>query len=93
MSIGKLNLAKHYPKAVYGLYHVEIRKAARESDNRSQYGKLCGLLRKLHQAGGKDEALALAREFIRQYPRRPAMPDELENLKRRLTKPSKERKN
>ena len=85
---GKM-LAEHYPKAVYELYHIEISKAARESTNRSQYSKLCGLLRELHQAGGKDEALALAEEFIRQYPRRPAMLEELANLKRRLNKPSK----
>ena len=82
-------LAELYPKAVFELYRVEIRKAARESANRSHYSKLCGLLRELHQAGGKNEALALADEFIRQYPRRPAMLDELANLKRRLNKPSK----
>ena len=82
-------LAKHYPQIIYELYRIEITKAAKESGNRSQYGKLCGLIRELHQAGGKDEALALADQFIQEYKRRPAMLDELAKLKRKLTSSAK----
>ena len=81
-------LARHYPQVIYELYRGEIIKAAKESSNRSEYGKLCGLIRELHQAGGNDEALALADQFILDYKRRPAMLDELAKLKRKLAKSS-----
>ncbi len=81
-------LARHYPRVIYELYRGEIIKAAKESSNRSEYGKLCGLIRELHQAGGSDEALALADQFILEYKRRPAMLDELAKLKRKLAKSS-----
>ena len=86
-------LAERYPKTIYDLYRLQIIKAARESNNRSEYSRLCGLLRELHQAGGKVEALALANEFLLEYKRRPAMMDELTKLIRRLTRPSKSEKN
>ena len=88
-SFGSLTFAKHYPQVIYELYRIEIIKAAKESANRSQYGKLCGLIKELHQAGGKDEALALADQFVQEYKRRPAMLDELAVLKRKLTSSAK----
>ena len=77
-------LSKHYPAVIHGLFSLEIIRAARKSRNRGEYKRVCGLLRELYQADGKEEALALADEFMLEYKRRPAMLDELANLKRKL---------
>lgn len=80
---GKM-LAGYYPKAVFEIYTIEIKKAAREANDRGQYKKVCGLIRELYKAGGKEEALTLSDLFIDQYKRRPAMVDELSIMKKGL---------
>ena len=77
-------LARHYPETVYELYSLEIKRAAREANNRGQYCSVCELIHALHKAGGKEKALAMIDEFAVMYKRRCAMIDELGSLRSRL---------
>ena len=70
----------------------EIRKQAAEADNRVKYKKVCGVIKKLSGFGGAVEAENVIVELKTQYPRRPAMIEELSALAVRLANPKANKK-
>jgi len=70
-------LAKEFPDEVFEACLVSIRSQAARVDNRKGYRRVCRLIRKLSDFGGKAEARAVVYELIAAYPKRPAFLDEL----------------
>jgi hypothetical protein len=79
-------LAAKYPEAAFQIYEEYILKEVGEASDRRKYKRVCSLLKGLAGAGGKTQALELIQRLSRLYPRRPAMLDELEGLRKKLTK-------
>ncbi len=79
-------LAEYSPEVVFDIYKLEIVRAAAEASDRHGYKKICASIRELNSAGGTQEALKLIDEFAEKYKRRPAMIDELNTLRHKLTK-------
>lgn len=71
-------LLPDYREQVYELFTLLIRQEAAASNNRSHYKAVCSQLRLLAKIGNKEAAGELAREFLQQYPRRPAFREELQ---------------
>ena len=69
---------------VYDLCAAFIRENAAQASERKVYRDLCNKIRLLNEFGGKAEAQELIDELIQSYPRRPAMLDELGEIRRRL---------
>jgi hypothetical protein len=81
-----IKLAPKYPDAIYSLYKYAIDDMAAEADDRGKYRKVCGALKELWNAGGTDTAMSIIDFYIANFKRRPAMLDELDNLKTKLGK-------
>lgn len=79
-------LALKYPDEIYLLYKHEIDDMAAEAKDRGKYQKVCGAIKELYSAGGKNAAMSIINFYMVNYKRRPAMLDELENLKSKLGK-------
>ena len=79
-------LAAEYPEEVHRIFEEYILKEAKQATDRGKYKRVCHLLKNFAEANGKEQALILAERLIEMYPRRPAMLDELERLKKKLNK-------
>lgn len=79
-------LAAEYPDEVHRIFEEYILKEAKQATDRGKYKRVCHLLKNFAEANGKEQALILAERLIEMYPRRPAMLDELERLKKKLNK-------
>lgn len=82
-------LAVEFPIETYSLCVDEVREQAHEADNRIKYKKICGLIKKLFDFGGVDEAKSAIAELKLKYPRRPAFLEELDSLTVKLAKKGK----
>lgn len=82
-------LAEHYPDAVYAVYRAQIMEQASKSSDRKKYKKVCGSIKALYEAEGTEIAMNLIDEFSQSHIRRPAMLEELANLKKKLHKARK----
>lgn len=82
-------LVVEFPIETYSLCAYEVHRQAREANNRTEYKKVCRLIKKLFDIGGADEAKRIIAELKLQYPRRPAFLEELDALAVRLTKKRK----
>jgi hypothetical protein len=89
---GKL-LAADFPQETYAVCIAAIRKQALEATVRSKYKWVCDNIKRLHSYGGEKEAFGLIDELKANYPRRPAMLDELILLGYRLTNSKAKKKN
>ena len=76
------HLVKRFPKELLALYLPEFKRAGVHVNDRSQYADLAGkMLRVMTDIPeGKEKIQAVASELIAQYPRRPAMIDELNKI-------------
>ena len=79
-------LAKQYPEQVFTLCVSQIRTAAERAQNRRDYQKLCALVSKLADFGGRAEARRLIIELREAYPRRRAMQEELNAVERQVVR-------
>lgn len=79
-------LAPKYSDEIYKLYKHEIDDMAAEAKDRGKYQKVCGAIKELYSAGGKNAAMSIIGFYMVNYKRRPAMQDELDNLKSELEK-------
>ncbi len=82
---GKL-LALEYPSDVYALMKAQIEEQAKEANHRKKYAKVCDSIWTFHEAGGKEEVAELIESLRQSFNRRPAMLDELTELKQRIAK-------
>lgn len=73
------HLTKRYPSEMLAFYLVELDNMASEASNRKAYQRLAGLMKKIKQdiEGSHSTIDELALSLIQQYPRRPAMKEEL----------------
>ena len=83
------SVLEHYGDLLFPLYPERCLKVmanaadnlAAESKNRHDYRRVAGMLRKIcRYPGGREIAGELAEKYRKQYPRRPAMLDELEKF-------------
>lgn len=79
-------LAPQYGDEVFGLCSSEIREASKSISNRKHYQRLCELLYSLIKFGGSRDAQVLIDELYEAYPRRPALLEELERVKRSISR-------
>lgn len=70
-------LAQLYRKEIFDLCAAVIRERAKRSSNRKEFQKICALIESLAGFGGYAEAQVLVAELRQDYPRRPALLDEL----------------
>lgn len=77
-------IAQHFPKQTYQIYKEVILNNAKTTSSRKQYRKLCDEIKELFVVRGYLEAIELIIEFEHKYNRRPAMLDELNQLRKRL---------
>lgn len=79
-------VAKDFPKETYLLYEAFILDQAKEATERRRYRETCKLLQEYFEAGAREASLRLLDRLSEMYPRRPAMQDELDKLKKKLEK-------
>jgi len=82
-------LAGHFPTEAYCIFWDEIKAQAEQANGRGDYRKVCGNLKMLAEAGGREDADALIELLRQRNPRRPALLEELANLEARLAKGKK----
>ncbi|WP_166241001.1 hypothetical protein [Paenibacillus turpanensis] len=75
-----------FPEETYTIYENYIEEQAATATDRRKYKGVCKLIRGYSAAGAKTAALAAIQRLIEKYPRRPAMVDELEGLRKKLVK-------
>lgn len=75
------HLLPHYPEEVKTLLVAYIEFRAERSRDRRDYADVYRIIRILQQAGGQQEAIAVANNLLMKYPRRPALREELEKLR------------
>lgn len=66
-----------YRAEVIGLFQAHIESTATHASARTHYQNVCRIIRMLQQAGGREEALQIARLLLDKYPRKPAFREEL----------------
>ncbi|NPV91979.1 MAG: hypothetical protein HPY50_14530 [Firmicutes bacterium] len=74
-------LCEHEPEVVDTVFREYIKQQAREADNRSKYRRVAYLLKSYSSMVGKEKASELRDRLMEEYPRRPAMLDELRKVK------------
>jgi hypothetical protein len=74
------HLNQPFPMEVKELFHIHIEAEAGRSTTRKHYENVCRIIFLLQQAGGKEEALQIARLLLAKYPKKPAFRDELMKL-------------
>lgn len=79
-------LTPQYGKEVCSLCTAAIRENVKQASDRKAYQKVCGLLQSLAEFGSVKEAQMLISELRQDYPRRPALLDELERVECILAK-------
>lgn len=79
-------LAAKYPEEVYSIYEEYILDEAQKATDRGKYKRVCNIIKSFANAVGKTQAIALIEHLCEDYPRRPAMLDELSKLMKRLNK-------
>ena len=82
-------LVQKYPDEVYKACCEDIREQAKEAGPKKKYRKICSLIKRLYDLGGKEEALRLLEELREKYYRRPTMMEELDACEYRLKNPGK----
>ncbi|MCJ8165541.1 SWIM zinc finger family protein [Pontibacter sp. E15-1] len=75
-------LASRYPTELMRLYLPAFEQAGQEANGRSAYADLAQKMKKVMQdiPEGKEKIMAVARSLKEQYPRRPAMVEELDKI-------------
>lgn len=71
------DLAKYDPAALARLYEQAIRTELEMASGRGQYQQACAGIRRMAKLGSHERARQLVAELVAQYPRRPALLDEL----------------
>lgn len=71
------HLIGEFRAEVIGLFQVHIESTATHASARTHYQNVCGIIRMLQQAGGREEALQITRLLLDKYPRKPAFREEL----------------
>lgn len=84
MEYGK-QLAESFPEDTYELYEAYILEEAKEATDRGKYKKVCSIIKGLSEAGARSKAFAVTDKLREMYQRRPAMLEELDKLKKKLT--------
>ena len=79
-------LTPQYGKEVCSLCTAAIRENVKQASDRKAYQKVCGLIQSLAEFGSVKEAQMLISELRQDYPRRPALLDELERVECILAK-------
>jgi len=74
------HLVAEYAEEVFLLFTKVISEEAARSSNRNEYRKVCGIIRHLIKAGGKDQAKKLIEQLCLTYPKRTALLDELQKV-------------
>lgn len=85
-------LSLHYPDKVCQMCLHEVRRQTAEANTRGQYKKVCGNIKKLYDYSDYNEVIAIIAEMKKEYPRRPALLEELDGLVVKLDKADKKRK-
>jgi hypothetical protein len=85
-------LSLYYPDEIREIAISEIRSQATEASSRPHYRKVCANIKKLSEYAELDDALAIIAELEADNPRRPAMLDELQTIRTKLTKSKKKGK-
>ncbi len=78
------SLATHFPEETYRIYEKQIESEAAAATDRRKYKGVCKLIKEYAAVGANAEVKRLVKRLIDEYPRRPAMIDELTALERRL---------
>ncbi|MBS4025852.1 MAG: hypothetical protein KGZ96_09290 [Clostridia bacterium] len=79
-------LAKSFPVEAYGIYEEYILEEAKEASDRRKYKNVCRIIKNLSETAVKPKAIKLIDQLSEMYQRRPAMLEELAELKEKLSK-------
>ncbi len=71
------HLIPEYKEEVYDLFIQYIEQSASKASDRRSYQWVCGIIRNLKKAGGKEKAEEIKQKLSNQYAKRPAFKDEL----------------
>jgi hypothetical protein len=76
------HLFKEYPRELIGIYLPAFERNADRCNGRSEYKELAGKMKMVIKdiPDAKSTIIALAKELIQKYPRRPAMIEELNKI-------------
>lgn len=74
------HLIEPFRPDVIQLFQVHIEQAAARSTTRTQYQNVCRIIRQLQEAGGREEAVAIAHTLLNKYSNKPAFRDELSRV-------------
>lgn len=76
------HLVKEYPSELLALYLPAFERKGHTAGNRGEYAKLAGKMKMVMKSipQGKEKIIAVARNLKQQYPRRPAMIEELNKV-------------
>jgi hypothetical protein len=75
-----IDLIPEYAEDVYNLFQQYIEYSAAGASDRSGYRRVCGTVRLLKKAGGKDRAAEIKKKLTAMYIRKPAFLDELSKV-------------
>lgn len=79
-------LAESFPEKTYKIYEEYILEEAKAATDRKKYKRVCKFIRNFYEAGAKSEAIEMLERLNERYSRRPAMLEELADLKKKLSK-------
>jgi hypothetical protein len=74
------HLIPEYRDIVYEMFRQYIEYCAKRANSRNGYKGVCAIIRNLKKAGGKAQATEIKQALIEEYPRRPALRDELSKV-------------
>lgn len=80
------HLITKYPNEVYELFLQHIAATSLQASDRGGYKKVCQIIRELIKAGGDQQAREVVQQLKMKHPNRPAMLDELSQIKFKPTK-------
>ena len=80
------DLAKICPDETFEIYSDVILENSAIADSRSKYRHVCDLIENLHGDGGRKKSFEIINYLKETYNRKPAFKDELNSLKRKLSK-------
>lgn len=73
-------LVPGFKEEVFDIFLRHIVQTAAKASSRGEYQHICAIIRKLKKAGGKEQAVQIKQELLKNYPRKPAFKDELSRV-------------
>jgi len=73
-------LIPEFKEQVYMIFMQYIEQTASRSNSRKDYQEVCGIIRDLKKAGGKQQVLEIKQRLFAKYSNRPAFRDELSKV-------------